>query len=78
MHSSRMRTVRSSSHVYPNMHWAGGCVSQNALGRGGVYPSMHLAGVVSAQWDVPGGYLAATTLRTVTRQLLSVSITILN
>ena len=29
MHSSRMRTVRSSSHVYPSMHLAGG-----------VYPSM--------------------------------------
>ena len=24
MHSSRMRTVRSSSHVYPNVRWAGG------------------------------------------------------
>ena len=29
--------------VYPNMHWAGGCVSQHAL-DGGVYPSMHWAG----------------------------------
>ena len=30
-----MRTVRSSSHVYPSMHWAGCvCVSQHALGRG--------------------------------------------
>ena len=36
MHSSRMRTVCSSSHVYPSMHWAGGCV----------YPSMHWAGGV--------------------------------
>ena len=34
MYSSRMRTVRSSSHVYPSIHWArGGCVSQQALGR---------------------------------------------
>ena len=29
-----MRTVRGSSHVYPSMHWAGGYVSQHALGRG--------------------------------------------
>ena len=34
MHSSRMCTVHSSSHVYLSMHWAGGCVSQHALGRG--------------------------------------------
>ena len=34
MHSSRMRTVRSSSHVYPSMHWVGLCVSQHPLGRG--------------------------------------------
>ena len=26
MHCSRMCTVRSSSHVYPSMHWAEGCV----------------------------------------------------
>ena len=39
MNSSRMRTIRSSSHVYPSMHWAGG-----------VYPSMHWAGGVC-----PGG-----------------------
>ena len=31
-----MRTVRSSSHLYPSMHWAGVCV----------YPSMHWAGGV--------------------------------
>ena len=37
MHSSKMRTVRSSSHVYPSMYW---------VGRG-VYPSMHWAGGVS-------------------------------
>ena len=43
MHSSRMRTVRSSNYVYPSMHRAGG-VSQHALGRG-VDPSMHWAGV---------------------------------
>ena len=30
MHSSRMRTVRSRSHVYPSIHWAGG-----------VYPRVH-------------------------------------
>ena len=35
-HSSRMCTVRSSSHVYPSMHCAGVCV----------YPSMHWAGGV--------------------------------
>ena len=33
-HSSRMRTTRSSSHVYLSMHWAGVCVSQHALGGG--------------------------------------------
>ena len=61
MHSSRMRTVRSSSHVYPSMHWAGGCVSQNARGRGmsadgGVCPGEMSAQGVSAQGDVcPGG-----------------------
>ena len=33
MHSSRLRTVHSSNHAYPSMHWAGG-VSQHALGRG--------------------------------------------
>ena len=32
MHSRRMHTVRSSNHVYPSMHWAGG-----------VYPSIHWA-----------------------------------
>ena len=35
MHSSRMRTVRSSSHVYPSMHWAGGVSAQEGcLPRG--------------------------------------------
>ena len=41
MHSSGIRTTRLltvSQHalrrgVYPRMHWAGGCVSQHALGR---------------------------------------------
>ena len=50
MHSSRMRNVRSSSHVYPSMHWAlcipactgRGCVSQHALG--GVCISQHALG----------------------------------
>ena len=45
--------------VYPSMHWAVGCVSQHALGRGCiltctgqgvVYPSMHWAGSC-----LPGG-----------------------
>ena len=44
MHSSRMRTIRSSSHVYPSMHWAG-CVYPSMHWVGGVcpgmYPSMH-------------------------------------
>ena len=42
-----MRTVRSSSHVYPSMHWAG-CVCVC------VYPSMH--------WEagcLPGGGVSA-------------------
>ena len=43
MHSSRMRTIRSSSHVYPSMHWAGG-----------VYPSMHWAGGVCPEGCLPG------------------------
>ena len=42
MHSSRMRTVRSSGcgggGRYPSMHWARGVC---------VYPSVHLAGGVS-------------------------------
>ena len=42
------------------MHWAGGCISQDALGRGIVYPSMHWAGGVypSMHWQegvYPGG-----------------------
>ena len=44
-HSSRMRTVRSSSHVYSSMHWAGGCIP--ACTGQGVYPSMHWVGGVS-------------------------------
>ena len=56
MHSSRMRTVRSSSHVYPSihyvyprMHWAeGGCV----------YPRMHWAGVSPQGWCLPRGVSA--------------------
>ena len=51
MHSSRMRTVRSSSHVYPSMHW--GCASQQSLGRGVVCPGGCLPRGVSAYW----GYL---------------------
>ena len=48
MHSSRMRTVRSSSHVYPSMHLAGGVYPSMRGGvcPGGVYPSMHWAGCV--------------------------------
>ena len=64
MHSSRMRTVRSSSHVYPRMHWAGGvyprmhwaegvCVSYDALGRRGVSAWGCLPRRVSAQGGVP-------------------------
>ena len=50
MHSSRMRTVRSSSHVYLSMHWAGGVYLRMHWAEGclpggvsawGVYPSMH-------------------------------------
>ena len=48
MHSSRMCTVRSSSHVYPSMHCAGVCV----------YPSMHWAGGGLSSWGVcPDGCL---------------------
>ena len=43
MHSSMMRTIRSSSHVYPSKHWA-------------VYPRMHWAGRASAQGCLPGGW----------------------
>ena len=56
MHSSRMRTVRCSSHLggvclgdvcIPACTGQGVCVSQHALGRGVcVYPSMHWAGGV--------------------------------
>ena len=47
-----MCTDRSSSHVYPSMHWAGG-VSQHALTRGGVWP-----GEVSDQGRcLPRGYV---------------------
>ena len=35
MHSCKMRTVCSSSHVYPSMHWAGGCIPA-CTGQGGV------------------------------------------
>ena len=44
MHSSRMRTVRSSSHAMSIPACTGHCVSQHALGRGCVYLSMHWAG----------------------------------
>ena len=63
MHSSRMRTIHSSSHVYPcrhwvgvypSMHWTGGCIPA-CTGGGvcpvGVYPSMHWVGVYpSMHW----------------------------
>ena len=39
------------------MHWVGVCVSQHALGRGGVYPSMHWAGGVCPAWG--GDYSGA-------------------
>ena len=54
MHSIRMRTVCSSSHVYPSMHWEGRVgvyVSQHALGRG------LFAEGVFAQIRLPGGGL---------------------
>ena len=38
MHSSRMRSVRSSSHVYPSMHWAGECLPRGVFAQRGVYP----------------------------------------
>ena len=77
MHSSRMRTVRSSSHVYPSipstggmypsMHWAGG-VSQHALGRGCIPACTGQGGVypkgVSSHRDVcPGGCVSQHALR---------------
>ena len=49
MHSSRMPTVRSSSHVYPRMHWAGGWCIPACIDQGAVYPSMHWAGGVPAR-----------------------------
>ena len=72
MHSSRMRTVRSSGcrggvcvsqHalgrgcVYPSMHWAGGVYIPAYTGQGGVYPSMHWAGGVCQGGVCPGGCL---------------------
>ena len=44
MHSVPTRTVRSSSHVYPSMHWAGA-----------VYPRMHWAGCVYPRMHWAGG-----------------------
>ena len=57
-----MRTIHSSSHVYPIMHWARVCVypSMHWAG-GGVYPSIHWEGGgcllrgVSAQRGLPVG-----------------------
>ena len=40
MHSSRMCTIRSSSHVYPSMQWAGAVCIPACTGQG-VYPGMH-------------------------------------
>ena len=70
MHSSRMRTVGTSSHVYPSIHWAGVCVypnmhlagagmcvSQHALGRGGVCPGG--GGVCPGGWCLPRGVVSA-------------------
>ena len=56
MYSSRMQTVHSSSHVYPSMHWAGGCLPRGVFAHWEDLPR-----VVSAQGDVcprvclPGG-----------------------
>ena len=59
MHSSGMRTARlltvsqDELHggVHPSMHW--GCVSQHALGRGGVCPGGVPARGVPGQAGVP-------------------------
>ena len=72
MHSSRMRTVRSSSRVYPSMEWAWGCVSQHAV-DGGCVPGGCIPACTEADpppwtefltplWKY---YLAATLLQTV-------------
>ena len=73
-----MRTVRSSSHVYPSMHCPGGCMPQGVSAQGvsargeDVYPSMHWGTdppvdriLDTHLWKY---YLAATLLRMVTRK----------
>ena len=50
MHSSRMRTVRSSSHVYPSMHWElciPACTGRGGVCLGGVCPGGVCPGGVS-------------------------------
>ena len=44
-----MRTVRSSSHVYTSMHWAGFGVSEHELGGGGCIPACTGKGGGSAE-----------------------------
>ena len=67
MYSSRMRTVRSSSHVYNSMHWAlcmRACTGQGGqylcipayTGQGCVYPSMHCLGVSAYGVSAQGGW----------------------
>ena len=66
MHSSRMRTVRSSSHVYPSMHWAEGVVCIPACtGQGGCLPRGTSAWGGSAQGvsAFPGGHVSQHALR---------------
>ena len=48
MHSSRMRAVRSSSHVYRSMHWAGGCLHRGVSAKRGMLREVSAWGV-SAQ-----------------------------
>ena len=58
MHSRRMRTVDRGSHVYPSMHWTGGCIPpctrQGVSGYGGV-----CLGGVCPGGCLPGGGTSA-------------------
>ena len=57
IHSGRMRTVRSSIHVYPSMHWKGGCIP--ACTGQGVYLSMHWGEGCVSQHALGGGGVSA-------------------
>ena len=61
MHSSRMRNVCSSSHVYPSMYWAGGCVSQHALGRGCLSKGVSAKGGCLSRGCLPRGCIPVCT-----------------